>query len=197
MGGQVVELQGKIPTLTLLIMDCIFGFSKGLIGDNGVGKSTLLRQLANYGIPGQPMHLRCLYVKQEIAIKPNDTRTTAQALVEDSGVDETREETRTRIRELTEAIDSFEFTESRNTRSENAEDSGSDSVNDEEVLTEMHERLSELEDELAGLADDRLLERAEAVLTGLWRHKVNPNTAAPCEVATEVKPWVSIRFTWL
>lgn len=38
----------------------------GLIGENGVGKSTLLKAISNDGIEGFPVHLRVLHVRQEV-----------------------------------------------------------------------------------------------------------------------------------
>ena len=38
----------------------------GLIGKNGVGKTTLLKYIANFDIPGFPTHHRILHVKQGI-----------------------------------------------------------------------------------------------------------------------------------
>lgn len=42
------------------------GHRYGLVGRNGVGKSTLLRRMARYQIAGFPTHLRTLHVKQEV-----------------------------------------------------------------------------------------------------------------------------------
>ncbi|CAN0584626.1 unnamed protein product, partial [Laminaria digitata] len=38
----------------------------GLIGRNGVGKTTLLRHMAAYDIEGFPRHHRVMHVRQEI-----------------------------------------------------------------------------------------------------------------------------------
>jgi ATP-binding cassette subfamily F protein 3 len=38
----------------------------GLIGRNGVGKTTLLRYISNYELPGFPTHLRVVHVEQEV-----------------------------------------------------------------------------------------------------------------------------------
>eukprot|EP01103_Thecamoeba_quadrilineata_P013916 TRINITY_DN39_c0_g3_i2.p1 TRINITY_DN39_c0_g3~~TRINITY_DN39_c0_g3_i2.p1 ORF type:complete len:588 (+),score=132.46 TRINITY_DN39_c0_g3_i2:669-2432(+) len=43
-----------------------FGHRFGLVGKNGVGKTTLLRHLARRGIKGFPQHLSTLHVRQEI-----------------------------------------------------------------------------------------------------------------------------------
>ena len=42
------------------------GVKYGLIGSNGCGKSTLMRRLARYAIPGFPLGLRVTYVDQEL-----------------------------------------------------------------------------------------------------------------------------------
>lgn len=44
----------------------VHGHRYGLIGDNGVGKSTLLRRMAKQTIPGIPLHFRFGYVQQEL-----------------------------------------------------------------------------------------------------------------------------------
>jgi hypothetical protein len=38
----------------------------GLIGQNGIGKTTLLRHLSSYRIEGFPKHLKVLHVEQEV-----------------------------------------------------------------------------------------------------------------------------------
>ena len=41
------------------------GHCYGLIGRNGVGKSTLLKRIARGSLPGFPPHIRCFYLQQE------------------------------------------------------------------------------------------------------------------------------------
>lgn len=132
----------------------VHGHRYGLIGDNGVGKSTLLRQLAKHGIPGQPRHLRCLYVKQEISVKVTDTRTTVELLIDEGGVEEQRSEMQERIADLSTAIDEFEF------------DDAATGGDDGESLAALHERLAEYEDDLAALSEDKMTERAVDILQG-------------------------------
>ena len=43
-----------------------FGRRYGLVGKNGVGKTTLLKHMANFDLPGFPRHHRVLHVKQEV-----------------------------------------------------------------------------------------------------------------------------------
>jgi len=61
-------------------MDIVKGHRYGLIGRNGVGKTTLLRQLASGSIPGLPRGMIIRMVKQQI--EGRDDQTTLEALVE-------------------------------------------------------------------------------------------------------------------
>ena len=61
-------------------MDIIRGHRYGLLGRSGVGKSTLLRQLASHGIPGVPHGMRILLVQQQI--QGREDQTALEALVE-------------------------------------------------------------------------------------------------------------------
>ena len=49
------------------------GHRYGLIGENGVGKSTLLRRIAKQSLPGIPLHFRIGYVQQELPMVENMT----------------------------------------------------------------------------------------------------------------------------
>lgn len=51
----------------------VHGHRYGIIGENGIGKSTLLRRLAKQSIPGVPLHFRFGYVQQEIPVIDNVT----------------------------------------------------------------------------------------------------------------------------
>jgi len=44
----------------------VYGRRYGLIGRNGIGKTTLLKHMANFDIEGFPRHHRVLHVKQEV-----------------------------------------------------------------------------------------------------------------------------------
>ena len=55
----------------------------GLIGENGVGKSTLLRAISKEdGIEGFPKHLRVLHVRQEVPSHLGDELTVMKAVLE-------------------------------------------------------------------------------------------------------------------
>jgi ATP-binding cassette, subfamily F, member 3 len=62
----VINFSGK-----LLLEDAelriVYGKRYGLVGRNGVGKTTLLKHMANFSIEGFPRHHRVLHVKQEVA----------------------------------------------------------------------------------------------------------------------------------
>ena len=66
-GGQVL-LEGADLRL-------VRGRRYGLIGRNGVGKTTLLKHMANFDIEGFPRHHRVLHVKQEV-------KSSAQSVLE-------------------------------------------------------------------------------------------------------------------
>lgn len=96
LGGRGVQYTGEnydnihLPSVSLHFegnellvdspMDIVRGHRYGLLGRNGVGKSTLLRQLAAHGIPGLPHGMRTLLVQQHV--QGRDDQTTLQALVE-------------------------------------------------------------------------------------------------------------------
>ena len=56
------------------------GHRYGLIGRNGVGKSTLLQRLASKSIPGMPLNARILLVKQQL--DGSDTKSALQTLLD-------------------------------------------------------------------------------------------------------------------
>jgi ATPase subunit of ABC transporter with duplicated ATPase domains len=48
----------------------------GLIGSNGVGKTTLLRRIATGSVPGWPQHMSSYLVQQEGVVRDDGTATT-------------------------------------------------------------------------------------------------------------------------
>lgn len=96
-GGRGVRVTGgenidhvHLPSVSLqyhgheLLVDSIMDINKGhrygLLGRNGVGKSTLLRQLMAHNIPGLPHSMRILLVSQQI--QGRDDQTALEALLE-------------------------------------------------------------------------------------------------------------------
>ena len=68
---QISELTLLAPDNAVLLSNTEFrlvaGRRYGLIGRNGIGKTTLLRQLSAYKIPGFPAYLKVQHVEQEIS----------------------------------------------------------------------------------------------------------------------------------
>ena len=95
-GGRGIRITGDnlqnihLPSVTLSFegnellvdskMDIVKGHRYGLLGRNGVGKSTLLRQLAAGSIPGLPRGMIIQMVKQQV--EGREDQTTLEALVE-------------------------------------------------------------------------------------------------------------------
>ena len=95
-GGRGIRLSGNnfqtihLPSVSLSYegnellvestMDIVKGHRYGLLGRNGVGKSTLLKQLEAGGIPGLPQGMVVRMVKQQV--EGRDDQTTLHALVE-------------------------------------------------------------------------------------------------------------------
>lgn len=95
-GGRGVQFTGEnydnihLPSVSLQFegnellvdssMDIVRGHRYGLLGRNGVGKSTLLRQLAARAIPGIPHGMRIILCQQQI--QGREDQTALEALVE-------------------------------------------------------------------------------------------------------------------
>jgi len=54
----------------------------GLIGENGVGKSTLLKHIANEDMPDFPSHMRVLHVRQEVPAHLSQELTVIDAVLQ-------------------------------------------------------------------------------------------------------------------
>jgi ABC-type multidrug transport system ATPase subunit len=85
-----VNLQGVMVSLnngTVLLesgeLKLTYQRRYGLIGENGVGKSTLLKEIAREeGIPGFPNHLRVLHVRQEVPMHLTEEITVLDAVLQ-------------------------------------------------------------------------------------------------------------------
>lgn len=119
-------------------MDIVRGHRYGLLGRNGVGKSTLLKQLAARGIPGVPHGMRILLVQQQI--QGRDDQTALEALVE---ADTDR----------TALLEEMQQVETEIEHGENLEDNA--------------QRLGEIAVELDAIDADGAEERAKDILKGL------------------------------
>ena len=76
----------------------------GLVGPNGVGKTTLLRHMAAFDLPKFPRHLRVLHVRQEVAPGAEGVRVVDAVL----GADAELAALGARERELSASLESLE-----------------------------------------------------------------------------------------
>lgn len=141
---QVDNVTLYTPTGSCLVEDAklrlTYGRRYGLIGKNGIGKTTLLKAMANQEIDGFPKHLRCLHVSQECG-------TSEMSVV--AAVMEADTELQMLLAEEKEIMDLLEE------QGDAAKDS-----EDASRLAEVHQRLEEID---AATADAR----ARALLSGL------------------------------
>lgn len=77
--GVTMSFEGH-ELLTRSSIRLIHGRRYALIGANGCGKTTLLRRMAAYAVPGFPRHLKVHYVEQEL-LPVQGTQTVVQYLV--------------------------------------------------------------------------------------------------------------------
>jgi len=148
-----ITIKGK-ELLNQATLRLRMGERYGLVGPNGVGKSTLLRRIARHSIEGFPEHLRCFHVRQEA------TGTAMSALETVMAADVERTALLKEEAELMADDDAVE---------------GDDDVMAEQAarLTEVLERLEEIE---ADTAEDRArkilkgLRFSEARMVRVWSH---------------------------
>ncbi|KAL7572137.1 hypothetical protein ACA910_001768 [Epithemia clementina (nom. ined.)] len=137
-----VALPNGTELLSNSLMDIQKGHRYGLIGRNGVGKSTLLQRLANKSIPGMPHDMRVLLVQQQVdGSEESPLQVLIKADVHRIGL--LREQ-----RDLEASLES------------------SDELS-EDKITEMSQRLGDIVDELDAIDADRAETRALDILKGL------------------------------
>jgi ABC-type Mn2+/Zn2+ transport system ATPase subunit len=144
----------------------------GLIGENGVGKSTLLKAIANQSIEGFPANLRVLHVRQEVPSHVSQDVSVTQAVL-DSDVErlELLKLEKTLLKKLEQlggdensGGDAGLSLQEKRTKLNKATESGSDG------LQAMRADLKKLDDVLArlqALRSDSAEGRAAMILTGL------------------------------
>ena len=150
------------------------GHRYGFLGNNGCGKTTLLRRIATGALPGFPRHLRTQLVDQELA---GGDRTAVEEVVASA----------TWLSELREQAAEIEAV----LENEEPPPEGETELTDEErmefmeTLGELHEKIDEADDggvektklraekALVGLGfTPELLERSTSQLSGGWRMRV-------------------------
>jgi len=134
----------SLPKRILTDASCVlvYGRRYGLIGRNGVGKSTFLRHLAGRQINGVPSYLSILHVEQEMA--GSDQSALDSVLAAD-----------TRRASLLEEQDRLNYV------IQNGE------VDAEETVDQAEKRLQAVHRRLADLDVDRAIPRAASILAGL------------------------------
>lgn len=131
----------SLPKRILTDASCslIFGRRYGLIGRNGVGKSTFLRHIATRQVPGVPSYLSILHVEQEMA---GDDQTALDSVL---SADHRR---------------NLLLEEQAFLNAKSSSESEEFTAADEERLSSVHRRLVELD-------SDRATSRAAMILSGL------------------------------
>jgi ATPase subunit of ABC transporter with duplicated ATPase domains len=122
------------------------GHRYGLLGRNGVGKSALLRRLANHSIPGFPRDVRVMLVKQEVE---GTAKSVIQTLLDaDTEMAALVEEQRLLEEQIESAV-------------------GHDDQDNSEALASAVERLGIVAGDLDAMDADSAEDRARELLKGL------------------------------
>ena len=150
------------------VLDLQQGHCYGLIGRNGVGKSTLLKRIGRGSLPGFPLHLRCVYLQQEGLVKEG---TVLEALIRSDD----------RLERLKAEVDRWETLE----EAELSALGEAGAVEQASYLGELYEKLEEMESAAAeqatrarrmlkelGFTAELLATRVEA-LSGGWRMRLS------------------------
>eukprot|EP00934_Nitzschia_sp_Nitz4_P006233 Nitzschia sp. Nitz4//scaffold22_size323478//256035//262777//NITZ4_000575-RA/size323478-processed-gene-0.482-mRNA-1//-1//CDS//3329543139//6223//frame0 len=135
----------------------------GLIGENGVGKTTLLNRIANWqDLEGFPRHLRVLHVRQELHTA-SETTTVLEAVLEADIERQTllqqEKELQAKLEKGDEGMEGLSLAE-RKKRLEEADKDNAAFVEDMKKLHDVYERL-----QLLGA--DTAQTRAATILSGL------------------------------
>jgi ATP-binding cassette subfamily F protein 3/ATP-binding cassette subfamily F protein 1 len=123
------------------------GHRYGLMGQNGVGKSTLLKRIASGNVPGWPMHLSVEIVEQEVLGTPETVLECMQTISAGAMKDKRRTEIEEEISNLEAVLE--------------------DADASPESIEASADRLSELYEQLEQLACNDDDEKSSSV-TGAW-----------------------------
>eukprot|EP00604_Paraphysomonas_vestita_P001674 CAMPEP_0174822380 /NCGR_PEP_ID=MMETSP1107-20130205/15307_1 /TAXON_ID=36770 /ORGANISM="Paraphysomonas vestita, Strain GFlagA" /LENGTH=618 /DNA_ID=CAMNT_0016041103 /DNA_START=103 /DNA_END=1956 /DNA_ORIENTATION=- len=127
----------------------VCGRRYGLVGRNGVGKTTLLKHMANFDIEGFPTHHRVLHVKQEVKTSED---TVLQVVLK---ADVERNDLLAREKDLLEK---------------------QDKENDATKFQQLSTELSQVYERMAQIGADSAEARAASILTGLQFTEEMQNT---------------------
>lgn len=143
----------------------------GLIGENGVGKSTLLNAIANEdGIEGFPTHLRVLHVRQEVPAHISASMTVTEAVLQS---DLERNMLLEREKEILKKMEGNDPTTSDTTASLSIEEkrkkflSDNNTKKDDSTIEKDLKELDDIYARLQILSADSAEARAAMILSGL------------------------------
>ena len=134
----------------------------GLVGKNGVGKTTLLKAIAAFDIEGMPRHHRILHVRQELTPSGGEVSVLQAVLEADVERNSLIEEEKVLMKRLEAADDGGEEGESAAAKLEKLKSSNSDDAFNADL-----KRLEEVNSRLQILGSDSAESRASMILFGL------------------------------
>lgn len=146
-GSGIRILQDSTLTLS-------YGHRYGLVGANGIGKSTLLKALSRRELP-VPKHITILYVEQEVT---GDDNTVLQTVLDADVWRKYLLKDQTRISERTAQI---------NSEQESLDDEDPLSKQLDEELGELQQQLNDIYEKLQEIDSDTAESRAATILNGL------------------------------
>ena len=154
-------------TVLLDSVDFKFAYRRqyAVVGENGVGKSTMLNQIANWNdLEGFPRHLQVLHVRQELSTGSEETTCLQAVLEADVEVQILKEEERKLLARLEkeEATNETHATNSIKDKQKVIKETKTDGKFDDDV-----ERLKEVYERLQLLSADTAKARASMILSGL------------------------------
>ena len=126
----------------------------GMIGRNGIGKTTLLKAIASLSLPGFPQHHRVLHVKQELPVAGEDCSVLQTVL--DSDVE------RTALMEEEKAL-----LVKLNKEGDNNDDRDKDKAQTDDNTSQDLARLESIYARLSIIGSDKAHGRAASILSGL------------------------------
>ncbi|KAK4219846.1 protein GCN20 [Rhypophila decipiens] len=145
---------GGLRILTDTTLTLSYGHRYGLVGNNGVGKSTLLRALSRREV-AIPTHISILHVEQEIT---GDDTPALQAVLD---ADVWR---KVLLKEQTEITQKLADIESQRT---GLADTSADAAKLDKDREALDQRLGDIQGKLAEMESDKAESRAASILAGL------------------------------
>ena len=129
-----------------------YGRRYGLVGKNGVGKTTLLKAMARFDLNDFPTHLRVLHVRQEVA--PSD-KSVVEVVMESD------------VERMMLLAQEQEILERQDKRSEEDSEGAAESAEDAKAAEEDSEKLQKVYERLEAIGASSAEARARMILAGL------------------------------